>query len=86
MENGTVQPCLEELDGQALLSAIGDATLRSSVLKFDLEGAVYLSPWAEAAPGDAQWSLYAPDGNIIFHLTNGSFSVERSDRLSGDPS
>jgi hypothetical protein len=86
VESGTTVACLDELDGQVLLSAASGVAPNSTVLKFDLGGEVYIRPWSEAAMDDAQWSLYSPDGNVVAYNTDGTLVIEKGNPRVGEPS
>ena len=82
IESGNIDACLNELDGQSLLTATSGISLNSCILGFDLGGTVYISPLSEAAPDDTQWSLHDREGNVVAYRTDGLFVSSGSD---GDP-
>jgi len=82
-ENGSVKAGLEELDGQALLSATAGDTPHSTVLEFDLGGKVLIWPRHEAARDDAQWSLHRRHGAIVTYRTDGTFGFDKGDATDG---
>jgi hypothetical protein len=86
LESATIVACLDELDGQILLSAASGAAPNSTVLKFDLGGEMYIRPWSEAAIDDAQWSLYSQEGNVVSCKTDGSLVIEKGNPRVGEPS
>lgn len=85
LESGTIDACLNELDGQSLVSATSGSILNSCILGFDLGGTVHIWPWSEAAPDDAQWSIYDQDGYVTAYRTDGVFVSSPSNADSSSP-
>lgn len=70
--------CLEDLDGQYLISANPGSQPASRVLAFDLGGQVILRPTGSAE--EDQWLLFGPNGLIITLGSDGGFVTEDAGR------
>jgi hypothetical protein len=69
--------CLEELDGQILISAASGEVSNSLVLKFDLGATLEIRPSPEVA-GD-QWTLHNWNGDIAAFQSDGVMVLEKSE-------
>jgi hypothetical protein len=70
-----VDECLEELNGQILLSVEPSAiTMASCTMRFDLGGSVEIYPMLDE-PDEDQWSLHQKDANVIFSCRNNGMIV-----------
>lgn len=70
--------CLDDLEGQKLLSVETSGVGHSCVWKFDLGGVLEIWPSAEI-PDDA-WTLHPWNGDIIAYQPDGTLSVAEGER------
>ncbi len=79
INNPAVDDCLNELDGQALVSVERGDVPHSTIFKFDLGGVLHTEPSSHVEPDCEQWTLSRLRGGGVAFLMDGQLDFYEPD-------